>query len=196
MSSCSWTHSSTSTGSSACSSSRRTASCERGSHSEWSAAAAGSTCSHTAKLGFNRIFDSQITADLGIGRDLPLVTIPLYALLKLVAYSDRLIPRDPASVLHCLIHYEEDSERLYGVEHGGTLIDFDVAGAYLLGRDGEQLVDGALAATIRPILEALADPDSPLGSSTVYEYRNGSYDERLRELTARLFDAYRTGLGV
>lgn len=146
--------------------------------------------------GFNRIFESPITVDLGVGRALPLVTVPLYALLKLVAYSDRLLPRDPAGVLHCLIHYEEDSERLYGVEHGGTLIDFDVTSAYLLGHDGQELVDEALAATIRPILEALADPDSPLGSSTVYEYRNGASDERLRALTARLFDAYRTGLGV
>lgn len=147
-------------------------------------------------LGFNRIFESQTTANPGIGRALPLVTIPLYALLKLVAYSDRLMPRDPAGVLHCLIHYEEDSERLYGVEHRGTLIDFDLAGAYLLGHDGQKLIDEALAANIRPILEALADPDSPLGSSTVYEYRNGAFDERLRTLTARLFDAYRKGLGV
>jgi predicted nucleotidyltransferase len=147
-------------------------------------------------LGFSHVFESQTTAELGIGRSVPLVTLPLYALLKLVAYSDRLVPRDPASVLHCLMYYEEDSDRLYGVESEGALLDFEVAGAHLLGLDGRPLVDDALATTIRPILVALADPESSLGFSTAREHRSGWLDERLRVLTARLFEAYRTGLGV
>jgi predicted nucleotidyltransferase len=92
--------------------------------------------------------------------------------------------------------YEEDSERLYGVEHHGALLDFEVASAHLLGLDGRSLIDDALATTIRPILTALADPDSTIGASTVREYRSGRFDERLQGLTTRLFQAYRSGLGV
>jgi predicted nucleotidyltransferase len=72
-------------------------------------------------LGFSHVLECQTTADLGIGRAVPLVTLPLYALLKLVAYSDRLVARDPASVLHCFRYYEEDSDRLYGVDHEWSL---------------------------------------------------------------------------
>jgi predicted nucleotidyltransferase len=104
--------------------------------------------------------------------------------IDVVPYSKRLAPD------------EEDSDRLYGVESEGALLDFEVAGAHLLGLDGRPLVDDALATTIRPILVALADPESSLGFSTVREHRSGWLDERLRVLTARLFEAYRTGLGV
>lgn len=126
----------------------------------------------------------------------PLVTIPLYVLLKIVAYSDRREARDSASVLHCLLSYEEDSERLYGVEHEGALIDFDVAAAYLLGLDGRPLPDPPLATAIVPILTQLSDPDSPLGFRTVREYRGGDYSDRFRAQTARLFRAYLDGLGL
>jgi predicted nucleotidyltransferase len=104
--------------------------------------------------------------------------------IDVVPYSKRLAPD------------EEDSDRLYGVESEGALLDFEVAGAHLLGLDGRPLVDDALATTIRPILVALADPESSLGFSTAREHRSGWLDERLRVLTARLFEAYRTGLGV
>jgi predicted nucleotidyltransferase len=78
-------------------------------------------------LGFDKVHDAQTRVPIDDTRTVPLVTIPLYALLKIVAYSDRRAPRDTASVLHCLLSYEEDSERLYGVEHDGSLVDFDVA---------------------------------------------------------------------
>jgi predicted nucleotidyltransferase len=147
-------------------------------------------------LGFDKIHRAQTRATIGAGRMVPLVTIPLYVLLKIVAYSDRREPRDPAGVLHCLLLYEEDADRLYGVEHDGVLIDFDVAGAYLLGLDGRALLDMPLATTIGPILTELSDPESPLGFQTVREYRGGISNERLRAHTARLFRTYQDGLGI
>ncbi|MEO7190258.1 MAG: hypothetical protein ABI051_04320 [Vicinamibacterales bacterium] len=147
-------------------------------------------------LGFDKVHRSQTRVAIDSGRTVPLVTIPLYVLLKIVAYSDRREPRDPAGVLHCLLFYEEDSERLYGVEHDGALIDFDVAGAYLLGLDGRTLVDAPLATVIDPFLTALSDPESPLGFQTVREYRGGTSNDSWRSQTARLFRAYRDGLGT
>jgi len=147
-------------------------------------------------LGFDKVHHAQTRVTVDGGRTVRLVTIPLYVLLKIVAYSDRREPRDPAGVLHCLLYYEEDSHRLYGVEHEGALIDFDVAGAHLLGLDGRELVDPPLAAAIGPILAALSDPESPVGFQTVREYRGGTYSDRFRSQTARLFAAYRSGLRV
>src|SRR5258708_3714389 len=102
-------------------------------------------------LGFDKVHNAQTRVTIDGGPTVPLVTIPLYVLLKIVAYSDRREPRDPASVLHCLLSYEEDSERLYGVEHKGALVDFEMAGAYLLGLDGSALVDPPRATRIGPI---------------------------------------------
>jgi predicted nucleotidyltransferase len=147
-------------------------------------------------LGFDKVERAQTRITIAGGPTVPLVTIPLYVLLKIVAYSDRREARDPASVLHCLLCYEEDSDRLYGVEHEGALIDFDVAGAYLLGLDGRALVDPPLTAAIIPILTQLSDPESPLGFRTVREYRRGDYNDRFRAQTARLFRAYLDGLGL
>jgi predicted nucleotidyltransferase len=133
--------------------------------------------------GFTRTpgpFRVERGAGIDGGRTVPLVTIPLYVLLKIVAHSDRREARDPASVLHCLLWYEEDSERLYGVEHDGALIDFELAGAYLLGLDGRALVDPPLTTAIVPILKQLSDPESPLGFHTVREYRRGASNDRLR----------------
>ncbi len=147
-------------------------------------------------LGFDRLHRARTTTELEGGRIVPLVTIPLYALLKLVAYSDRSAARDPAGVLHCLLFYEEDADRLYGVEHEGVLIDFDLAAAYLLGLDARPLIDEPLAQVIRRTVSELSDPESPLGFLTVREYRGGASDDRLRTHSARLFHAYRDGLGI
>lgn len=146
-------------------------------------------------LGFEKLHNAQTRVPIDGRREVPLVTIALYVILKIVAYSDRHAPRDPASVLHCLLSYEEDSERLYGVEHEGALVDFDVAGAYLLGFDGRALVDSPLAAAIGPTLLKLTDAESPLGFQTLNEYR-GMSDDRWRSRTARLFRAYLNGLGL
>jgi predicted nucleotidyltransferase len=147
-------------------------------------------------LGFDRVHGTQTTAQLNDGRTVPLVTIALYALLKIVAYSDRREARDPAGVLHCLLFYEEGSDRLYGVEHEGALVDFDLAAAYLLGVDGRALLDTPLAQVVRPVVGELGDPDSSLGFRTVHEYRGGFSDDRWRSHTARLFRAYADGLGI
>ncbi len=146
-------------------------------------------------LGFDRVLESQTRVDIAPGRSVPIVTIPLYALLKIVAYSDRREARDPAGVLHCLLHYEEDAERLYGVEHDGSLVRLDLAPAYLLGLDGRPLVDEPLARVVRPIVTDLCDAESTMGFRTVREYR-GFSDERLRVHAAQLFTAYRDGLGL
>jgi len=147
-------------------------------------------------LGFDRVFGSQTSSKVSEDLTVPLVTIPLYALLKLVAYSDRLLARDPAGVLHCLIYYEEDSERLYGIEDQGRLIEFDLASAYLLGLDSRPLLDDLLAEAIKPTLATLTDPDSSLAFGVAREYGRGMSNEVLREQVGRLFKAYAQGLRI
>jgi hypothetical protein len=86
--------------------------------------------------GFEHVVRSAIATTIDDGLTLPLIPLPLYGLLKLVAFSDRAEPKDLAGVFHCLQHYLEDDERRYGAEHNGAGVPFEYTGAYLLGVDG------------------------------------------------------------
>src|SRR5215203_3123586 len=64
--------------------------------------------------GFSHVVSSAVSTPIEGGPNLPLSPLPLYALLKLVAFSDRRAPKDLSGVHHCLEHYLEDDERRYG----------------------------------------------------------------------------------
>lgn len=66
--------------------------------------------------GFRYVIPNAVSVTLDDGPTVPVVPLPLYVLLKLVAFSDRKAPKDLASVLHCLEHYLEDADRLYDAE--------------------------------------------------------------------------------
>ena len=90
--------------------------------------------------GFEHVVPSAVRVSIDDGPTLPVVPLPLFALLKLVAFSDRKAPKDLAGVFHCLRHYLEDDERRYGVEHDGAGVLFEYTGAYLLGLDGRRFL--------------------------------------------------------
>jgi predicted nucleotidyltransferase len=83
--------------------------------------------------GFSHVVPSAVSITLDRGLSIPLAPLPLYALLKLVAFSDRRAAKDMAGVLHCLQHYLEDDDRRYGVEHDGAGVPFEWTCAYMLG---------------------------------------------------------------
>ena len=61
--------------------------------------------------GFDQVVPNAVPITIDGGLTLPLTPLPLYALLKIVAFSDRKAAKDLAGVLHCLQHYLEDDER-------------------------------------------------------------------------------------
>lgn len=50
--------------------------------------------------GFGYVVPNAVAVPIEGGPTLPLAPLPLYVLLKLVAFSDREEPKDLASVLH------------------------------------------------------------------------------------------------
>ncbi len=75
--------------------------------------------------GFGRVVDHAVSISIEGGPTLPFAPLPLYALLKLVAFSDRHAGKDLGSVLHCLEHYREADDRRYEVDHDGAGVPFD-----------------------------------------------------------------------
>lgn len=143
--------------------------------------------------GFEHVVRSAVNVAVDDGPTLPIVPLPLYALLKLVAFSDRKAAKDLAGVHHCLRHYSEGDERRYGVEHRGAGVPFEYTGAYLLGLDGRPFLGPALSRAIEGVLNRFADPDSAGVAMVVLEQGRIVIEEEALEVF-QCFHWYRLGL--
>lgn len=110
--------------------------------------------------GFGRVVSHAVPTKIDDGPTLPVAPLPLYVLLKLVAFSDRQKSKDLTSVFHCLQHYLENDERRYGAEHAGEGVPYEFTCAYLLGADGRRFLDTALRETVARVLDRFGDPDA------------------------------------
>ncbi len=146
--------------------------------------------------GFGQVVPNVVLTPVEGGPDLPLAPLPLYALLKLVAFSDRKAAKDLGGVLHCLEHYVEDDERRYGVDHRGEGVPFEYTCAYLLGVDGQPFLDGALSATVRTVLDRFNEPDADVVGIAAGERRWGLIEDEHRQEIFELFRWYRFGTGL
>jgi predicted nucleotidyltransferase len=145
--------------------------------------------------GFEQVVPSAVNAVVEGGLALPVVPLPLYALLKLVAFSDRKEPRDLAGVFHCLQHYLEDDDRRYGAEHEGRGVPFEYTGAYLLGVDGLPFFSKQVSEAVRAVLDRFADPDSDVIGVVAHEQGWVAIEEEDRIEVFAHFSWYRRGLG-
>ena len=110
--------------------------------------------------GFGQVVPNALQTVLDGGPTLPVAPLPLYALLKLVAFSDRKQSKDLTGVFHCLQHYLEADERRYGVDHQGEGVPYEYTCAYLLGADGRRFLDKPLRAAVTGVLDRFSDPDA------------------------------------
>lgn len=110
--------------------------------------------------GFGQVVPHALPTEIEGGPTLPLAPLSLYALLKLVAYSDRKQSKDLTGVFHCLQHYLEDDERRYGAEHRGEGVPYEYTCAYLLGADGRRFLDKPLRGSVAGVLDRFSDPDA------------------------------------
>jgi predicted nucleotidyltransferase len=140
-------------------------------------------------LGFEHVVEAAIWVTLDSGLEVPVVPLPLYALLKLVAYTDRRARKDLDAVEHVLRHYADDDDRRWGLEHEEKLVDYDYGPAYLLGMDGARFIELDLIATIQPLIVSLSD-----GSRGSPGPQSG--DDEWRPRREDLFLWYRRGLGL
>jgi predicted nucleotidyltransferase len=145
--------------------------------------------------GFENLLPSAIMVSITADVTVPVAPLPLYVLLKFVAYADRREPKDLASVLHCLRHYREDDEARYGLEHEGELVPFEFTPACLLGMDAAQFA-AAVAPSIRPVLDRLDGPDAPLVGLVAHEDRGVLAEDRDREEVFGLFRWFSLAAGL
>ena len=146
--------------------------------------------------GFGYVVPNAIPTSIEGGPTLPLAPLPLYVLLKIVAFSDRKAAKDLAGVLHCLEHYLEDDERRYGIEHDGAGVPFEYTCAYLLGLDARPFLDASLSTTVTAVLERCDDPDAELVGVVAREKGRLLIDDEDRAEIFELFRWYRLGAGL
>ncbi|MEO8682371.1 MAG: hypothetical protein ABI665_25205 [Vicinamibacterales bacterium] len=146
--------------------------------------------------GFSHVVPNAVSTPIEGGPSLPLAPLPLYALLKLVAFSDRKAAKDLGGVLHCLEHYLEDDERRYGADHDGEGVPFEYTCAYLLGVDGQRFLDAALSNTVRPVLGRFDEPGAAVVGIAAREGRQGLLEDEHHQEVFELFRWYRFGTGL
>lgn len=144
--------------------------------------------------GFGQIVPNTISTPIEGGPALPLTPLPLYVLLKLVAFSDRKDAKDLAGVLHCLEHYLEDDDRRYGVEHDDEGVPFEYTCAYLLGDDGRRFLDEPLSRATLAVLDRFTDPDADVVGIVAREKGRLVVEDEDRIEIFELFRWYRLGI--
>lgn len=143
--------------------------------------------------GFDRVVAAAVPVTLDSGLVVPVAPLPLYALLKLVAYTDRKAEKDLAAVEHLLRHYADDDDRRWGLEHRGELVEYDYGPAYLLGKDGTQFLGPDLVEVLQPLLATLTDRD---GDSGAVPHRDDDHEDQWKPRREDLFLWYGRGLDV
>jgi len=146
--------------------------------------------------GFDQVVPNAIPTSIEGRLTLPLAPLPLYALLKLVAFSDRKEPKDLAGVLHCLEHYLEDDERRYGVDHDGEGVPYENTCAYLLGLDARRFLDAPLTQAVKIVLDLFVEPDAQVVGLVAEETGRRMVDDDRRTEIFQLYRWFRLGGGL
>jgi predicted nucleotidyltransferase len=146
--------------------------------------------------GFGQVVRNALPTQIEGGPTLPLAPLPLYALLKLMAFSDRKEPRDLAGIFHCLQHYLEADERRYGVEHQGEGVPYEYTCAYLLGDDGRRFLDEPLSRAVAEVLDHFTDSDAAEIGIVARERGQFVIEDEDRSDIFEHFRWYRVGVGL
>ena len=146
--------------------------------------------------GFRHVVPNAVAIPIDGGPTLPLAPLPLYVLLKLVAFSDREEPKDLASVLHCLERYLEDDDRRYGVDHEGEGVPYEYTGAYAVGDEAKPFLDESLSDTVNAVLNRFDSPEATVIGVVARETGKFIVEDEHRLEIFELFRWYRLGTGL
>jgi predicted nucleotidyltransferase len=144
--------------------------------------------------GFDQVLPGAIHVQVTSELTVPVTPLPLYVLLKFVAFADRKEPKDLASVLHCLRHYAEDDDRRYGLDHDGEAVLFEHTTAYLLGQDGRRFHSVQLSAAVDGVLKDFDSPDAMVVELAAREEAGFFIEDERRQDVFDLFRSFRAGL--
>lgn len=141
-------------------------------------------------VGFDHVFREAVEVEIVAGLKARIVPLVVLALMKMVSYMDDPYARqkDLEDVLAILRRYEERGERRFDDEVIESGLEYDVAGAYLLGRDLRALCEGGDEVTVvESFLRRVGDSDfSPPYGSRRFVVLDDDESERpfARELAA------------
>lgn len=110
-------------------------------------------------IGFNDALESTSTVSVVPGLGIPVVSLPMLAILKLLAWNDRQrhTTKDARDFAFLLTSYEKMlvTARLYDEEQdilAAVDYDLDQAGARILGRDAARMISPTTSDAVLPIL--------------------------------------------
>ena len=146
--------------------------------------------------GFSQLVRAAIQTSVAAGLTVPVAPVPLYVLLKLVAFSDRKASKDLGGVRHCLEHYGEDDDRRYGLHHDATAVPWEYTCAYLVGLDGRGFVDATVRAAVRVVLDQFDSPDAQIIGTVAGEQGRFVVEDEHRTEIYELFRWFRLGAGI
>ena len=154
-------------------------------------------------IGYREARAAAITVQLPDGEQIAMVSLPMLAVLKVLAWIERYRtePRKDSRDLDAILgNYLQagNGERLY-TEAAHLLdspaYDYDLAGAWMCGRDARTTLEAhsqrlpQILATLNKMLERETDPDGPL--AYVGEIQSGNPDQ-----TRKLLAAFSAGINL
>ena len=146
--------------------------------------------------GFNHVVPHALLITVEGGPELPVAPLPLYALLKLIAFGDRKAGKDLGGVLHCLQHYMEEDDRRYEAEFEGQGVPWEYTCAFLLGLDALPYLDAETTAAVRPVLDGFTGADAAMVGLAASQRGRMLVTDGQRAEVFELFRWYHVGTGL
>jgi predicted nucleotidyltransferase len=148
-------------------------------------------------VGFRLVFETSTKREIAPGHEMRVASLPAIAMLKMAAYLDR--PSERARDLEDLGYivdnycYDND-ERRYSQPVVDAGVQYEQAGAFLLGQDLASLVDGRERDLIKRFLTKLRDTNDGAGTlSRFARLAPPSWHKEEEEVLKRL-QAFEMGL--
>ncbi len=144
--------------------------------------------------GFADVFQYARPTEVVPGLTLPVVPLWLFAVLKVIAYLDRKLPRDLRDLLHVLEQYEraDQSSRRFDLAGGAEGVTYETAGAYLLGRDIRANVSPKALDIVNGFVSQISDEHHSV-INTMLREEDLLFSEDRRQSVYRLIQAFRGG---
>jgi len=145
--------------------------------------------------GFSDVFQHARQTEITQGLTLPVVPLWLFIVLKVVAYLDRVFPRDLSDLLYVLEHYESlgKESRRFEIASGVEGVTYETSGAYLLGRDVRENASAKAASLVKDFVGKVTDEYHP-AVNAILRKEHPLDSEARRRTVFKLIEGFRKGL--
>jgi predicted nucleotidyltransferase len=144
--------------------------------------------------GFEHAFDDSVEVELAPDLRFRVISLRTFALLKVVAYLDdptRL--KDLEDFAHVLREYENNSDRRFSGAVIDAEVNYDAAGAFLLGQDLRQLCNNEEATLVMNCITVLEDQYAPARQIFLRAQPNIYPEEQAEREATELIASFKNG---